>query len=374
MRIVFGGGGTGGHLFPALALAREFEKKVPGCSVLFIGTRRGIESRILPGEGFDLRFIPAAGMVGVRGFKKLGSLLKLPLGFGKSLSLLRGFKPDLVIGVGGYSSGPVLAASWVLRIPRVLVEPNSIPGLTNRILGPVSHRVYLAFEGAAAFFKRGSGGKGIRVFGNPIGRDVVVSGEKPAGPNGSKEKSLTLLIMGGSQGASSINKAVCDGLSELGAVKRQLKIIHQTGDRDLPWVKEAYGKSGIDAKVSAFLKPVAEAYREADLVISRAGATTVAELTACGRPAVLIPFPHATHGHQEKNAKAMEAAGAAVLLDEKELSGRRLVETITEIIEKPGGLHTMARESRKLGRPGAAEEIVDDCLKLIGGETERGLK
>lgn len=365
MKIVIGGGGTGGHLFPGVALAREFERRFPGSSVLFIGTEKGLESRIIPAEGFVLRTIPASGLVGLNIFGKIRSLIQLPLGLWMSLGILKEFRPDLVIGVGGYSSGPVVLSSWILRIPRVLVEPNSVPGLTNRMLGALSDRIYLAFDRAGEWFS-GVAREKIRVFGNPIGEEIVRASSKASERQNNAEKPLTVLVMGGSQGAGAINRAVCEALSGLKGIRNGIKIIHQTGERDVQWVGEEYRRSGIDSTVTAFITPVAKAYQDADLVISRSGATTVAELTACGKPAVLIPFPHATHGHQEENARRLSENGAAVLLLENELTGDRLVKIIRDVSESPGMLAEMGEKSRALGRPGAAGDIVKDCMELIG--------
>ncbi|HSG05438.1 MAG TPA: undecaprenyldiphospho-muramoylpentapeptide beta-N-acetylglucosaminyltransferase, partial [Nitrospiria bacterium] len=364
MKLIIGGGGPGGHLFPGVALAREFERRFPDCQVLFIGTEKGLESRIIPAEGFKLRTIPATGLVGRKFLAKAASLVRLPLGLGAALGIARDFRPDLVIGVGGYSSGPVVLASWLLRIPRVLLEPNSVPGLTNRILGPLSDRIYLAFEEAGEWFS-GPARRRIRVLGNPTGEAIAAAGAEASPRSRAGEKPLTVLVMGGSQGAEAINRAVCAALKGIKKIPGGIHLIHQTGERDLHRVEEAYRESGMKATVTAFIRPVATAYQNADLVISRAGATTVAELTASGKPAVLIPFPHATHGHQEENARRLSENGAAVVLLEKDLSGTRLEEIIGGLAASPGTLDEMGKRSRALGRPKAAADIVEDCVGLI---------
>jgi UDP-N-acetylglucosamine--N-acetylmuramyl-(pentapeptide) pyrophosphoryl-undecaprenol N-acetylglucosamine transferase len=239
------------------------------------------------------------------------------------------------------------------------VEPNAVPGLTNRFLSPWVDRIYLSFEETRSWFNRRAGS--IRVFGNPVRREILSAGVRPSG--GSEKK--TLLVMGGSQGSRAINRAMAEALAGLDAVKTELRIIHQSGENDAVWLKERYSDRGFDATVAPFLSPVSEAYRAADLVICRSGATTVAELTACGRPAILIPFPFATHGHQEKNARALAEAGAAELILERDLTGERLAKAIASLWAEPVRLERMSEQSRRLGRPDAAEKIVKDCLELV---------
>ncbi len=360
MRVVIAGGGTGGHLFPGVAVAREFARQRAGAKILFVGTVRGLETRIIPKEGFDLRLIPISGWVGQGGLRKVKALLQFPAGLWRSWRILREARPDLVIGVGGYASGPVVMMAGLMRLPRVLVEPNAVPGLTNRLLGSWADRIYLSFEETRSWFNRRA--ESVRVFGNPVRRDILSAVERPAGRSDKK----TLLVMGGSQGSRAINHAMTEALTGLDAWKTRIRIIHQSGEKDAVWLKESYSERGFDATVAPFLSPVSEAYRAADLVICRSGATTAAELTACGRPAILIPFPFATHGHQEKNARALAEAGAAELLLERDLTGERLAKTITALLAEPARLERMSEQSRRLGRPDAAEKIVKDCLQLIG--------
>ncbi|HUK56715.1 MAG TPA: undecaprenyldiphospho-muramoylpentapeptide beta-N-acetylglucosaminyltransferase [Nitrospiria bacterium] len=362
MRVVIAGGGTGGHLFPGVALANEFQRQRPGTGILFVGTAGGLETRIIPREGFELRLIPIGGWVGQGGFRKIKTVLQLPAGLWRSWRILTDVRPDLVIGVGGYASGPVVAMAGVMRLRRVLVEPNAVPGLTNRLLGSWVDRIYLSFEETRRWFRdRGAAGS-IRVFGNPVRRDILSAGQ---GPSKNAPKS-TLLVMGGSRGSRALNRAMIEALAGLDAVKTTIRIVHQSGERDAGWLEEKYAVGGFEAVVTPFLSPVSEAYRAADLVVCRSGATTVAELTACGRPSILIPFPFATHGHQEKNARALADAGAAELILERDLTGERLAKTITTLLAQPTLLGRMSERSRRLGRPDAAEKIVNDCLGLIG--------
>ncbi|MBI3811774.1 MAG: undecaprenyldiphospho-muramoylpentapeptide beta-N-acetylglucosaminyltransferase [Nitrospirae bacterium] len=359
MRVVIAGGGTGGHLFPGVALAREFERQRAGTKILFVGTARGLETRIIPKEGFDLRLIPIGGWVGQGGIRKMKTLLQLPSALWQSWRILREVRPDLVIGVGGYASAPVVMMAGMKRLPSVLVEPNAVPGLTNRLLASWVDRIYLSFEETTTWFKSRS--RSVRVFGNPVRRDILSVTERSSGRSDKK----TLLVMGGSQGSRAINRAMAEALTGLDAVKIRLRILHQSGEKDAAWLKERYSDQGFDATVLPFLSPVSEAYRDADLVVCRSGATTVAELTACGRPAILIPFPFATHGHQEKNARALAEAGAAELILERDLTGERLARTITALLAEPDRLERMSEQSRRLGRPDAAEKIVRDCLELV---------
>jgi len=360
--VIIAGGGTGGHLFPGVALAREFERQRPGTGILFVGTARGLETRIIPKEGFDLRLIPASGWAGRGGLRKLKALMLLPPGLLRSWKILREVRPSLVIGVGGYASGPVMVTAALLRLPRVLVEPNAVPGLTNRFLGSWVNRIYLSFEETRGWFKTGSRSGSVRVFGNPVRREICSAVSRMSGGSAGK----TLLIMGGSQGAHAINRGMADALGGLEGLKATLRIIHQAGEQDVDWLKTRYSERGFEAAVVPFLSPVSEAYRAADLVVCRSGATTAAELTVCGRPAVLIPFPFATHGHQEKNARALSDAGAAEMILEKDLTGERLAGLITALLSDAARLERMAERSRRLGRPAASENIVKDCLELIG--------
>ena len=357
MQVLIAGGGTGGHLYPGIALAREFERLVPESRVLFVGTAKGLEARIIPQEGYELRTIKIGGLMGKGIMKGLLTLLGIPYSLYQSFQLLREVRPALVIGVGGYASGPVVFMAWLLRLPRVLVEPNAHPGWTNRILAPLAHRIFVAFEETRG--KLGGAAK-VQVSGNPVRREI---GECPSRSQ-RKPPTWTLLIMGGSQGAHTINKAVVAALGLLAPMKNELRIIHQTGDRDYGWVREAYDQHGFTATVTPYLSNISEAYAESDLAISRSGATTVAELAACGRPSILIPFPHAAHGHQEANARVLEKAGAAQVIRDSDLTGAGLASKVQTLLSDPQGLHEMARQSRSLGRPNAATEIVKGCLEI----------
>lgn len=365
MNIVIAAGGTGGHLYPAIALAREFLRQDPAATILFVGTTRGIEGKVLPHEGFELRTIAARPVMGGGWSKVLAGLWSLPAAVRQSIAILRARRADLAIGIGGYTSPPVLVAAWLLRCPRVILEPNAFPGMANRALGPLVDRVFLAFESAARHFPRAK----VRVVGTPIRRAFVESA--PAEPAGSRPAGggRTLLIFGGSQGARAINQAVMDALPRLRALQPGLSIIHQTGEADHARVTEAYEAAGVRGQVAPFLFDMPALVHAADLIVARAGAVTIAEITACGKPAILIPLPHAIHQHQLRNAEVLREAGAAVLLPQGELTGARLAETIEEVLRDNTRLHDMGARSRTLGRSDSAEVVVGECRALVGART-----
>ncbi len=369
MNIVIAAGGTGGHLYPAVALVKEFQSRRPGTTVLFVGTARGIESRVVPHEGFPLRLVTAKPFMGVGRAGALKALLTLPIGMWQSWRILRAQRATLVIGVGGYTTPAVLLAAWLARIPRIILEPNSYPGLANKVLGPFVDRVFLAFETAAAFFPA----RKVRVVGTPI-RKAFFEAE---GPQSSQkgDRTVHVLIFGGSQGAKAINGAMVAALPLLGDLRDRLQITHQTGEADRQEVLDAYRARGFKAEVQSFFYDMPLVLRAADLVIARSGAMTIAELTACGCPAVLVPLPQAIYNHQAKNAAVMEAAGAAVVLSQHELSGEHLAATIRELLSDPARLRQMRERSVSMRRIDAATRIVDECLTLVGEahETNRAI-
>jgi UDP-N-acetylglucosamine--N-acetylmuramyl-(pentapeptide) pyrophosphoryl-undecaprenol N-acetylglucosamine transferase len=361
MNIVIAAGGTGGHLYPAVALAREFLRQEPKSEMIFIGTERGIETKVLAHEGLELIKIAALPVMGIGLVRSVRGLLALPRAVWQSAAVLRRRRPDLVIGIGGYSSPPVLVAAALLRIPRVILEPNAYPGMANRASGPLAHRVFLAFESAAPHFSPTR----VRLVGTPIRRAFLEARHETVLGSGGAHTRQTLLIFGGSQGAHAINQAVVEALPYLGLHKDRISIIHQTGEKDLASVKTAYETSGLEAQVLPFLFDMPEVLRRASLVVSRAGAVTVAELTACGKPAILVPLPTAIYQHQERNARVMESAGAAEVLLQRELTGTTLAERIDRLLYTAGRLEVMAAASRALGRTDAAEVIVQQCRDLV---------
>lgn len=358
-------GGTGGHLYPGLSLARELLRREPGSSVLFIGTARGIESKVLPREGFELAMIDAKPVMGRGAAGALAGLLALPRAIGQAKRLLREREAELAIGIGGYTSPPVLAAAALLGVPRTLLEPNAIPGVANRALAPLADRVYLATEAAAGWFNP----RKTLVTGTPVRREFYEFSRQPSAVSpedaARRRGQRTLLVFGGSQGAQAINRLMGEALAELGDWRERLQIIHQTGEADEAAVRRAYEAGGFRAEVAPFFYDMPAVLRSADLVLARAGAVSLAELAVCGRPAILIPLPGAIHNHQERNARAVEAAGAAAVLIQRETTGAVLARTVRELLGDEARLRGMAERSRALGRPDSAEVIVRDCLDLV---------
>ncbi len=352
MRVVIAGGGTGGHLYPGIALAETFQDLRKEARILFVGTARGIGEGPLLERGYQVESISVKGFIGKGLRGRVASIFSVPAALFQSLRILKTFSPTLVIGIGGYAAGPVLLAAILLGLKRIILEPNVVPGLSNRLVAPFCHLVVTAFEES----RQRLGTKNIQRLGVPIRPELIKAKtivEKKAGP--------TLLILGGSQGAHSINRAIIDALPTLKG--EQPFMIHQTGKSDQAMVQSAYEQAGISAQVSAFIEDMAGAYAAADLVISRAGAGTLAELGVVGKAAVLIPFPHAA-GHQEENAKAFVSAGAALMLREAELSGAALGESIKALLSHPERRKKMEAAARQQGNPNAAEAIVQACLAL----------
>ncbi len=361
MTIVIAAGGTGGHLYPAVALARAFLEKNPATTIVFVGTARGLESKVLAHEGFELVLISAMPVMGKGVIEAARGLLSLPISLWQCLKILKGRRADLVIGVGGYTSPMMVLAASLTGIARVILEPNAYPGMANKAVGSFAQRVFLSFESAASSFDR----RKVRVVGTPIRKEFMeVSSQEEAATSAVGLRRV--LIFGGSQGARAINSAVIEGLPDLMKRYPQLSVVHQTGEVDYGRIIEAYRRAGISAQVTPFLYDMPSVLRSADLVVARAGAMTIAELTACGKPAILIPLPQAIYDHQTHNAKVMEAAGAAVVLPQTELTGARLTGAITEILDDPERLRTMSNYSRGMRRIDAADAIVRDCYALVG--------
>ncbi len=356
MNVVIAAGGTGGHLYPAVALAEEFRRRDPRTAVILVGTGRSLENVLLAQSDFQVETISVRGVVGRGLGASLGALLLVPAAIWKAIQLLRARDADLVIGTGGYTSPPVVIAAFVLGIRRALLEPNAVPGLANRVLGPIANRVFLSFESTMRYFAPSK----TRVVGAPIRRAFVEPFPEPS--SGSLK---TLLVSGGSQGAHAINTAMVEAIALSPTIRENLTLIHQTGPEDYESVRAAYATTGVQAEVVPFLNDMAEALRGADLVVSRCGASTLAELAACAKPSILIPFPHATHQHQEENAKVVEGAGAAILLKQDELSGRRLAQEIEKLIESPERIRFMAERSLSLRKTGSAEAMVQECCALV---------
>lgn len=362
IRVLFAGGGTGGHLFPAIAIAESFVYRNPETQILFVSTGNDFERSVLRKNGFTGRWIAAEGIKGRGILQKLKAVSKLPWGILASMRILKEFCPDLVIGVGSYSSGPVVLAAYLSRTPVVLHEQNTVPGITNRFLARFSKKFFISFAETRVPIDNAR----IRLTGNPVRRSLLadsLSLPKTEMPSAEKER-FTVLILGGSQGAHSINMAVIEALGHLAGIT-DLRFIHQTGTTDEEMVRYAYMRHGCKAEVSAFFNNMGEPYRKADLVICRAGATTVAELTALGKCAVYIPYPFAADNHQAVNAEALKNAGAAEMILEAELDGVMLAKTIERFERDRQKLARMAERSKALGQPRAADAIVDECYQLF---------
>jgi UDP-N-acetylglucosamine--N-acetylmuramyl-(pentapeptide) pyrophosphoryl-undecaprenol N-acetylglucosamine transferase len=348
------GGGTGGHLYIGIAVAKELQRRDPDHDVMFVGTRRGLEVCIVPREGFRLEFISSAGLKGVGVPTAVRNFLIIPRSMLQSRRLVRSYSPDVVLGVGGYSSGPLVLAAWWLGKPTMIMEPNAYPGLTNRWLSRVVDRVALALPDTGNYF----GSKSV-VTGIPV------RGEFLATPRRRHQRGrMTVLIYGGSQGSHALNSIVCSALGSLGTIGSGLRLIHQTGEKELQTVRDAYRKAGAEAEVRAFLPRIYEQFAEADLILSRAGASTIAELTAAGRAAILVPFPGAADDHQTKNAQALERCGAARMIPETEWDPGRMAREIRHYMENPEAIERMEEAARQLANPDATHKIVDLLVEL----------
>lgn len=354
MKLLLAGGGTGGHLFPAVALAQRLLETDDEAQVLFVGTKRGIEARVLPELGLRLETVNIRGLVGQGLRGKLRLLPQLAGSLRQAARILDRFRPDVVLGVGGYASGPALLAARLKGIPCVIHEQNAWPGLTNRLLARWAERVCLSFSEADRAFNRGR----TILTGNPLR-----SGMEDCPPLPSADP--TLLVFGGSRGARAINRAVVGALPHLSAFRGRLRIHHQTGDADLQEVQEGYRQAGWeDAEVVPFINDMAAAYARSQLVICRAGATTIAELTVCGRPAILIPYPFAAADHQTANARMLSHRGAGLLLPQGDLNSECLARMVGDLLNDRGRLMSMAGVARSLAKRGAADLILNECRRL----------
>jgi len=355
MKVIIAGGGTGGHLFPGLAVAEALKERGV-TDILFVGTEKGIEARVIPREGYKIKFIRSRGIVGKSLLRSIEGLLVLIFSIIDSLKIIRSFRPDIVIGVGGYSSfGPVFV-SRLMGIPSVILEQNSIPGLANRILGRFSSAVCITYHESFHFFPSSK----TILTGNPIRRRIA-DGSREGGYRlfGLSPHKDTVFIFGGSSGATSINRAMVSALKELLDIKDSVQFLHQTGDRDYELVKDAYRSYGISATVAPFIYQMPEAYAVADIIISRAGATTLAEITALGKAAILIPYPFAAGKHQEYNAKKLHEMGAAIMIPDNELTGERLAIEIKRLLRDQSLRKELEKNSRAFGRPEAADSVVN---------------
>jgi UDP-N-acetylglucosamine--N-acetylmuramyl-(pentapeptide) pyrophosphoryl-undecaprenol N-acetylglucosamine transferase len=353
MRVLIAAGGTGGHIYPGLAVAKEIMRRDPSSVVRFVGTARGLENRLVPQAGFELSLIESAGLVNMGLMQRLRGLLILPKSFLAARSIIKSFAPDAVVGVGGYVSGPVVMTASLMRVPTILVEPNAVPGFTNRRLAGSVDAAALSFEATLPYFP----GKGV-VTGNPVRREFFEIKPKPRDAT-----SVSVLLFGGSQGSRAINDAMIDALPRLGEHRDQLQVTHQTGTGDLARVRTAYANAGWhEADVREYIDDMVSAFAANDLIISRAGATTSAELMAAGKAAIMIPLPGQLE--QTRNAEALKKAGAARMIDQDELSGQRLADEIISLIDFPDEITQMEIAARKMSKRDAAEATVDLIEKV----------
>ena len=363
VRVVIAGGGTGGHLYPGIAVARELLARDSATQVTFAGTSAGIEARVLPREGFTLDVIRSGGLKGKSVRDRVHGLWLLPCGAIDAWQLLSRRRPHLVIGVGGYSSGPVVFAASLRGIPTMVLEQNAVPGLTNKLLAPFVRAAAVTYDSTRSFF-----GEKAVVSGNPVRPeffDLAGPSAREADADGGSAV-VRVLVFGGSQGAHAINVAMVEAAKELAARTPHLRITHQTGERDVEMVRAGYRAAGVQADVEPFFYDMGRQLRIADLIVCRAGATTLAEVAAAGRPAILIPLPTATDDHQRKNAEALAVAGAADVLLQKDATGLTLANRILTLATDDAARTRMAKAAHALARPEAAKVIVDRALQLIG--------
>ena len=350
MRVIIAGGGTGGHVIPALAIAQQLKKQFDA-EVLFIGTARGIETRLVPQAGFQLELIQVGALKNVSLMTRAKTMFDLPRALWTSGRIVSDFRPDVVVGVGGYASGPAMIAAIRRRIPTLAFEPNVVPGFANRMVARFVSAAAVHFEATCEYFRN------CKVTGVPVREAFFQIAPKTSG-------SPTLLVFGGSQGAHAINQAMIESLPGLRAKIPDLRIIHQTGQRDYETVHAAYQQAGISGEVHKFIDDMPATFARADLLVCRSGASTVGEITAAAKPAIFVPFPRAADDHQNVNARALESAGAAIVVEETKLEAAYLVETIATLLNDPARLRAMSAAARSLAHPKAVEEIAEMVKRL----------
>lgn len=358
LRLLLTGGGTGGHLFPAIATAEQVMTTMPKSSVLFVGTKRKLDRDSLNRYGFSVTTIHSYGLKGKNLWELIKALFILPLSFVESFYHIFRFKPDVVMGVGGYVTGPVVAASWLLGKATLIHEQNSVPGLANRKLGRLVDKICLSLPQSEKFFAA----EKTVLTGNPVRKKIIETGKAAGGDHGKP----TLLILGGSQGAHAVNEMIVEAIRSRADDFSSMRVIHQTGRDDEQMVARAYRETGIDHQVSAFFTDMAKIYKQADIIVSRAGATTLAEIGVMGKPAILIPYPFAADNHQEKNGSWYVDSGAALLFLQKDLTSDKLAEEILSIVNDEKRCRQMSASMKNLGITDAAERIVNICLTLSG--------
>ena len=353
MRVIVAGGGTGGHVIPALAIAQELKSRYHA-DVLFVGTARGIETRLVPAAGFQLELITAGALKRVDLTTRVNTLFDLPRAVAQSARLISEFRPDVMIGVGGYASGPAMLAGGLMNLPMLAFEPNVIPGIANRLAAPMVRAAAVHFAATQRYFRNAV------VTGVPVRREFFQVSLR------SQNDPPTLLVFGGSQGAHAINVAIVQALPFLNQAVPGIHLIHQTGEKDCAEVQAAVADSGVSAEATAFIDDMPGAFARADLLVCRAGASTVAEITAAGKPAIFIPLPTAADDHQRHNAETLANAGAARLLPQGELTGERLAQEVALLLSNCVLLAQMGAAARRSAHPHAAAEIAAMAARIAG--------
>ena len=356
LKIIIACGGTGGHLFPGIAIAEALIEARPNTVVIFAGTERGLEGEIIPKLGWPLISVGSKSIKDRSGLGKLAAYAVLPVSIISALRVIKREKPDGLIGIGGYAAGPLTLAASLKKVPTAIVEPNAIAGFANRILGRFVNRIYTGFPEAKEYFPR----QKVVLTGNPVRKDILAIKKD----NSKHDDCMTIFCFGGSQGALAINRTIMAALPHLVNLKEKIRFIHQVGENEnIEAVRKAYADNGFKADVFAFTDRIWESYVRADLIICRSGATTVAEISAIGMPAIFVPYPFAADDHQRANAESLVRRDAAVMILQKDLTGERLAQEIKKMTCER--LSTMASAASRAGRPDAAKRIVEDCLKLI---------
>jgi UDP-N-acetylglucosamine--N-acetylmuramyl-(pentapeptide) pyrophosphoryl-undecaprenol N-acetylglucosamine transferase len=351
MRAILAGGGTGGHVIPAIAIANELRSRY-SAEIIFVGTSRGIETRLVPAAGYELKLVEVGALKRVSILTRLKTMTALPRAVLSAARIIKDFRADVVIGVGGYASGPAMLAAALRRVPSLVFEPNVVPGFANKIAAPFAKAAAVHFQETCRYFKN------CEVTGVPVRQAFFEI------PPRAENLSPSLLLFGGSQGARALNRALVGSLSQLYARIPGLRIVHQTGERELPEIRAAYEAAAVPAEVSAFITDMPSAFANADLILCRSGASTVAEIAAAGKPAIFVPFPGATDDHQLRNAELLARNDAAVLIHETELTPQRLVDTIAGLFSDRARLSQMSANARKLAHPDAAAHVAQIASRV----------
>jgi len=362
MKVIVAGGGTGGHLFPGIALAGDIMNKYPESKIIFVGTERGLEAKVIPKIGYELKFISIKGFVGKSINDKAKSFYSLFKSLSECKDIINSFSPDIVFGVGGYASFPMVFSAYLKKIPTVILEQNTVPGLANKILGKFADAVAITYPETIEHFPKDK----VYLTGTPIRKEILSGDRKKAQSIFNLEEGrATLLIFGGSLGARKINRAITEGLSYILSLKNRIQIIHQTGEADYKWVSTEYRNLSFKATVLPFIYDMADAYSVADLIICRAGASTVAEITALGKASILIPYPYAAYNHQEMNARRLLSRGACEMVLDRELNGEVIAKKIIKLLDNPEARKEMELASHAFGKINAGEKIIEIGESLI---------